>query len=272
MSGEDEPMVIVASDAEVHTEELRFSRSLMFLRDFIHGIRERPEYAVSTERVPVTTARTAMVNSDQGDTIQIRCQTFPADPEGPALRELEISKVESSQTLRDHLREVTGFDHFRIICSGQELDLDREPTRTVAELPLGPQPLMITKRDKPPVRMLHSASSEGLTKVEVELLKHFDDLYDLLGLEDKLASQVSDLLRDASLIATDIHLALGLLECFPTPQSAASTDHPRRPTRCCISRRSALQDYVLGHDDASDPRERDGNGKPNRLDQSTTAR
>ncbi|KAI9884709.1 MAG: hypothetical protein M1823_003490 [Watsoniomyces obsoletus] len=194
-SGEDEPMIIIASDAEEQTEELRFTRSLMFLRDFIQGIRERPEYAATAERIPVTAARPTMVHDDHGDSVGIRYQTFPADPTQPALRELEISTVESSHTLRDRLREVTGFDHFRIICSGQELDLDREPTRTVAELSLGTQPLMITKREKPPTRTLHSASNDGLTTVEVELLKHVDDLYDLLGLDEKLASQLWDFLN-----------------------------------------------------------------------------
>lgn len=193
-SGEDEPMVIVASDAEVMAEELRFGRSLMLLREILHGMRQRPHYS---PRLPKTVEEPQVTDlSHGGELIRIRYQAFaPDESSPPTMQEIEIGDLESCQVLKARLSHATGFAHFRTLSGGREIFLDKHPSKTLREMQLGPQPLMISKRDKPPTESSDHSSGEGLIAVEIELLKHFDDLYDLLGLEERLAEQIWEFLN-----------------------------------------------------------------------------
>ncbi|KAI9791100.1 MAG: hypothetical protein M1816_004331 [Peltula sp. TS41687] len=194
-SGEDEPMVIVASDAEVMAQELRFGRSLMLLRDILHGMRQRPHYS---PKIPKTTEEPQVTELSQGgDLIRVRYQAFaPDESSPPAMQEIEIGDLEACQVLKARLSHATGFAHFRTLSGGREIFLDKHPSKTLREMQLGPQPLMISKRDRPPVETSDRNFGEGLVAVEIELLKHFDDLYDLLGLEERLAEQIWGFLND----------------------------------------------------------------------------
>ncbi|KAI9830076.1 MAG: hypothetical protein M1826_005069 [Phylliscum demangeonii] len=205
MSGEDEPMVIVATDAEMKAEELRFGRSLMLLREILHGMRERPHYSPRVPRAAPTGATPAASHAADGVVVRLRYQAFPKDARQQALTELEINDLETGKTLKHRLSEATGFAHFRTISGGREVDLDGQAAQIVRDLQIGSQPLMITERPKPnpnphpepdaTPNLPPNAAHAHLSYVEVELLKHFDELYGLLALEEKLAEQIWELLN-----------------------------------------------------------------------------
>ena len=190
-SGEDESMIIVARDTEVEAEELRFRRSLSFLQVFFRAVRERPRPALGSHAPVCAPPTSPTVSGDRGEPIKIRYQSFPTDSTHPGTKEFEIDSLDTCRSLRDRLCQATGFTSFRTISSGHEIDLDLQPSRQISELQLGPQPLMISQRLRPATPPANEVSHEGLSGVEIELLKHFDHLYDLLGLEDRLASQVN---------------------------------------------------------------------------------
>ena len=187
-SGEDEPMVIVASDAEVKAEELCFIRSLMLLQEILRGMRERPHYSPSPPKV--TDPPQAPGTSQGSRLVRVRYQAFPSPNGQPTMKEFETSDLEKCEVLKKRLSRATGFRYFRTFSGGREIDLDKHSSATLRGMQIGAHALMISKTPKAPTEVSESHSREGLTAVEIELLKHFDALYDLLGLEEKLAAQV----------------------------------------------------------------------------------
>jgi ubiquitin carboxyl-terminal hydrolase 34 len=179
-SGEDEPMVIVASEAEVGAEELCFSRSLMFLRGFIQGIRNRPEY------VPGTPQEYAPPSTNRGDLMAVRYQLSEPDVGKPVLRVLQIGELETCLTLKHRLAQAAGLANFKTIVAGRTLDLEEAASRPIRDTDIRRHPILVVKRPGPP----RWDACEAPSAVEDEILKHFDDLYDLLGLEERYASQV----------------------------------------------------------------------------------
>ncbi|KAL1880253.1 hypothetical protein Plec18167_003656 [Paecilomyces lecythidis] len=186
-SGEDEPMVIVAAEGEIRQEELRFSRSLLFLRQFLQGLRTRPQYSPPQISAPELPERTG-----KGEIIEITYQCFDGGVPSK-IRILRIGDLSTASDLVDRFVRITGFTKFDTIYGGQKIDLLSAPHRTLRELKLR-SGLLIVRR----VGEAQDASLPGrrqsLTPVDSEVLKHFDDLYDLLGLEDKLAREIFDFL------------------------------------------------------------------------------
>ncbi len=186
-SGEDESMVIVASEDEVQSQKLCFSRSLMILKEFIHGVRSRPQYSPQSQSQPELPQGTREI---KGDPISIRYQSFSGGA-GTDIRTLEVGDLETIQDLSSLLISLTGFPSFSAIAGGQVLNLKSITNQTLRSLKFDQKGLLIIRRtaDAESVPTLSHAS--GLRPVEQEVLAHFDELYHLLGMEDKLAKEVS---------------------------------------------------------------------------------
>lgn len=186
-SGEDEPMIIVAAEGEIRLEELRFSRSLLFLRQFLQGLRTRPQYSPPHLSPPELPER-----AGKGEIIEVTYQCFNGGT-ASKMRTLRIGDLSTASELADRLVRLTGFSKFDTIYGGQKVDLLSAPHRTLRDLKLRSGLLIVRK-----VGEGQDASIVGrrqsLTAVDSEVLKHFDDLYDLLGLEDKLAREIFDFL------------------------------------------------------------------------------
>ena len=185
-SGEDEPMVIVASEDEVQAQKLCFSRSLMILREFVHGVRTRPQYSPQPQSQPHLPQEPREI---KGNAINIRYQSFSGGA-GTDIRTLEVGDLETIQDLSSRLISLTGFPNFTAIAGGQVLNLKSIINQTLRSLKFDQKGLLIIRRaaDTESVPIISHAS--GLRPVEQEILAHFPELYQLLGMEDKLAKEV----------------------------------------------------------------------------------
>ena len=182
-SGEDEPMVIVAEDSEIQAEELRLSRSLLFLQQLLQGLRTRPQYSPPQDQPPDLPERVG-----KGDPLEIPYQFFNGGV-GSKVRSLRIGDLCTTAELVDRLVRLTGFSKFSTIYGGQKIDLLSTPDVTLRQLKLRSGLLIVRKvAETPDISM--PGRRQSLTLVDSEVLKHFDDLYDLLGLQDKLAREV----------------------------------------------------------------------------------
>ena len=263
-NGDDGPMAVLRSEPETAAEESCFSRSLMFLRDFIRGLRERPYFM--SRLIPasggltngdVAAAAAAAAAGSPGDIIRLRYQALALEKPASAMRELEIGDLETCRTLRHRLTHETGFNNFRIISGGQEVDLDMVAAKSIREVQLASHPLMISRAVKPATLEVSQTSSEGLTIVELEVMKHFDELYELLGLEERLASQVGhphpwDPDRFPPLLYADTETeipAVGVLECLPSTRQTDKVRNVRSLGRCRVSLGPTVQGHVLSCDD-----------------------
>lgn len=189
-SGEDEPMVIVASEDEVQAQRLCFSRSLMILKEFVHGVRSRPQYSPQPQSQLQLPQEPREI---KGDPISIRYQSFSGGA-GTDIRTLEVGDLETIQDLYSRLISLTGFPSFSAIAGGQVLNLKSITNQTLRSLRFDQKGLLIIRRAADAESVPTPSQASGLRPVELEILAHFPELYQLLGMEDKLAKEVHDFL------------------------------------------------------------------------------
>ena len=185
-SGEDEPMVIVASEDEVQSQKLCFSRSLMILKEFIHGVRSRPQYSPQPQSQPRLPQEPREI---KGDPISIRYQSFSGGA-GTDIRTLEVGDLETIQDLCSRLISLTGFPSFSAFSGGQVLDLIKKKNDTLRSLKFDQKGLLMIRKAADAESVPNLPHASGLRPVELEILAHFSELYQLLGMEDKLSKEV----------------------------------------------------------------------------------
>lgn len=185
-SGEDEPMITAADEIEVRAEGLRLSRSLLFLQQLFQGLRSRPQYTPPQSQAPELPERFG-----KGDPVEISYQTFSTGSQSK-VRTLRIGGLSTAAELVDRLTRVTGFSKFTAIYGGQKINLLDTPDATVQDLKF--KGLLIIRKIGDGPSFLAAGRRQSLTLVDSEVLKHFDDLYDLLDLEDTYAREIYDFL------------------------------------------------------------------------------
>ncbi len=186
-SGEDEPMVHVASDDEVQTERLSFSRSLMILKVFMRGVRTR------TVASPQSLPQVQLHNEPRelkGDPIKIQYQVFGSEMTND-IRTLEVNDGATLGDFQQHMNTLTGLPKSTLIQGGGKIDLPKFNPMTLREWKLGHKGLLIVRKapNSDPAQDLAPAS--GLRPVEVEIMSHFSELYKLLCMEEPLGKEVS---------------------------------------------------------------------------------
>ncbi|RAL15100.1 putative ubiquitin C-terminal hydrolase [Aspergillus homomorphus CBS 101889] len=186
--GSTEAMTTVASESKVHPEELRFSRSLLVLRQFLQGLRSRPQYSPPQN----STSLDLPASPVNGELINIRYQAFNGGTQ-TKVNSLQIGDLSTAAELVDTLVRVTGFTKLNTIFGGQRIDLLEKPNTTLRDLKLRTG-LLIVRRDPESREVALPGRRQSLTSVDSEVLKHFDDLYDLLGIEEHLAREIYDFL------------------------------------------------------------------------------
>ncbi|KAK6813470.1 hypothetical protein RU639_011204 [Aspergillus parasiticus] len=187
VNGASDSMAAEIPEEEIQAEELRFSRSLLFLRQFLQGLRSRPQYSPPQNSPPGLPGKPV-----KGELVNIRYQAFDGSTQSK-VRSLQIGDLSTASEFVEKLVQITGFTKLNTIYSGHRIDLLEKPTLTVRDLKLN-SGLLIVRRDPDSREVALTGRRQSLTSVDSEVLKHFDDLYDLLGLEDHLAREIYDFL------------------------------------------------------------------------------
>ncbi|KAJ5336162.1 Protein of unknown function DUF3517 [Penicillium brevicompactum] len=186
----DGPMDVDPYNERLGTEELVFSRSLEFLRQLLHGLRTRPQF--SSPRSESGSPPSFSHLQPKGEVVYIRYQCFGVAGQH-AQRTMQIGDLSTAGELVDRLTQLTRFSKFITIFGGQKLDLLQNPNTLLKDLNLGSGLLLVKKNDDAEI-ITPTPWNRPMTAVDKEVLKHFDELYDLLGLKDDLARQIIDFL------------------------------------------------------------------------------
>ncbi|KAL4777550.1 hypothetical protein BDW60DRAFT_202441 [Aspergillus nidulans var. acristatus] len=182
----EEMMAVEVPSDGTFADELKFSRSLFFLRQFLQALRSRPQYSPPQNSPP-----SIPIQPEKGELIDIRYQAFDGGARSK-IRSLRIGDLSTASELYETLVKMTGFSKLMIIFSGQRMDLLEKPDHVLRDLKLS-SGLLIVRRD-PSCRGTAGRKFQPLTSVDNEVLKHFDDLYDLLNLDDHLAREIYEFL------------------------------------------------------------------------------
>ena len=185
-SGEDEPMIIVASEDEIQKQRLSFSRALAILKEFLCGMRARPKYSPQLQTQPQLPYEALEV---KGDTVLIRYQPFGVGTTGE-MRTVDVGNLETMQEFTRRLKVLTGFSKLTLISGGQKLDPAKVSTKTLQDLRLDQKGLLLVKKDPEDGAASDVAPASGLRPIEAEILTHFLELYPLLELDEKLGKEV----------------------------------------------------------------------------------
>ncbi|KAL6232934.1 hypothetical protein BDW75DRAFT_216372 [Aspergillus navahoensis] len=183
---EGETMAVEAPSDGTLADELKFSRSLFFLRQFLQALRARPQYSP-----PQSSPPNVPIQPEKGELIDIRYQAFDGGARSK-VRSLRIGDLSTAAELVETLVKMTGFSKLMIIFSGQRIDLLEKPDQVLRDLKLS-SGLLIVRRD-PSCRGMAGGKFQPLTTIDNEVLKHFDDLYDLLNLDEHLAREIYEFL------------------------------------------------------------------------------
>jgi ubiquitin carboxyl-terminal hydrolase 34 len=205
-SGEDEPMVIVASEEEVRAEELRFTRSLHTLREILNGYRSRVFYTRRLEKEPSPID----IADIKGDPFIVHVQPYTATS-SPGIKTIEVGTLDTLEDLVERIAKVAGFPKFKIFCGGAIIYEPGNPaSMTLEETKIHALPSIIARKIQNGDEIEDVSLPVSLTPVEVEVLKQFDALYDLLSMEQSLAQEVSHppRMRKAETLICSLALAI----------------------------------------------------------------
>jgi ubiquitin carboxyl-terminal hydrolase 34 len=181
-SDSDTTMTVVASETEFQEQELIFARSLAVLREFLRAYQTKPQFATPKFRSSLSGASNAM----DGDPMTVKYQSFDGGKQTEVMS-LTLGKLNTAGSLFTSLQKATGFKNFKLYCGGKGLDPgDIEVSKSLEDLNLNGLVLVQRRADEE----VPSLAPGAKTSLEVEIMKHFDELWGYLAMHDKVAQEV----------------------------------------------------------------------------------
>ena len=237
MSGEDEPMIIIASEAEMQAEQMRFDRSLLFLRQLLQGMKLRPRYSPPPTRAPELPRKAFQ---DRGDVIVVQYQTFGGKQASAPMKKMSIGDMNTGDELAHYLIDLTGFTQFTCISGGQKVELfgNHAPLR---DLCIGNGLLIVRKIADTPEKQFDGRSRPP-SPIDSKVIDHFNELYDLLSLEDRLAKEVFGFL---DLFPAQDRVRDHIQAMEASAEVLLPTDKPYKLLYCAKALRSCIEDEAF---------------------------
>lgn len=234
ISGEDEPMVIIASEDEIRAEELRFDRSLLFLRKFLEGMKLRPRYSPAPDQQSQGLPEfTGIKGEDIELNIQIHASKYITDK----MQKVTVGSENTCDELFKYLCEASGFKQFTVYNMGQKVLLAGQAT-TIADSKVASGLLIVHKTlnapESPPTRAARAASP-----VDNKIMHHFDDLYDLLDADERLSREVYSFL---SLFSAQTEVVRIVRSKERSPTELLPPSKPFKLLYCARALRSCIED------------------------------
>ena len=181
-ASEDEPMILVASQDEIKDQELRFTRSLLFLRQFLNRLKDNKRFSPP----PDNEAIQASPMDTKGEKVVVKYQAF--DGKGDTgIQSVSIGNLNTAHDLALVLRRRTGIPRFAAYKRGSQIDLF-ENYSTLQDLKIGGLAGLLVLNH-------HQGRRGSFTHVDCEIVKNFDHIYALLELDLHLAAEIFNFLQ-----------------------------------------------------------------------------
>lgn len=172
-------------DEQALEQELLFTRSLTIVREF-HKLHQQTAHFSSPDMRSLILPQS---NDVMGDSAELKFQSFDGDTQTD-VKPLMIGRRNTAGSLLASIRDATGFDNYRLYYKGRVfLPTEQDICRSLEDLQIH-NGLILVKREadasEAPVHV-----RPGASPVEIEIMRHFQELWEYLALEEKLASEVS---------------------------------------------------------------------------------
>lgn len=172
------------ANGDVGTDELRFSRSLLFLHRLLQGLRARPQYNSPKGSPPSLPERPV-----RGSPLDLTWQSFNGN-KSTGVNHLKIGDLSTVAELIEKLTQLTGFSKFTTICGGHKIDLFDNTEALLKDVKVLHSGLLIIRKAPDAQEVSRENGRHSLTSVDVKVLNHFDEIYDFLALKEDIASEV----------------------------------------------------------------------------------
>ncbi|KAH6605074.1 hypothetical protein Trco_006781 [Trichoderma cornu-damae] len=205
-SGEDEPMVIVATEEEAQEQERIFARTLQLLRLFVETHYTKPALSAPDFR-PFVRQDSYQV---EGELAMLTYQSFD-DGHQTEVKPLNIGKLNTVASLISNLKLETGFDNYRVFYRGRQfLPTEEEIRRPLESLPVEGGLMLVRREEDGTSSSLRVRP--GSSPLEIQILSRFPELWGYLGMEDGIAKEIYSLLIK---LPTDGHI----IDLFENPST-----------------------------------------------------
>ncbi|KAI9698068.1 MAG: hypothetical protein M1820_007576 [Bogoriella megaspora] len=187
-----------ATDTDAAREErelarLRFSRTLRFLTLMLTSIRSNGTLSPSEMKSSPKFKKLESIEATS-EPLTIKYQTFDGNLQSD-LRCFTVSDQDRIGDVLQRIGELSGFSSYKIISGGQQLDLGKDHSTTVGQSGFANRGLfLIVKRVDGEGRSNTPIAAVGGSAFERELIRHYDDLYDLMKGDDPLSYEAFDFL------------------------------------------------------------------------------
>lgn len=182
-SGDDDSMVIVATDQQVQEQELLFIRSLAVLSEFHKLHQAKPELSAPDMRSLILESP----KNIEGESAELKYQSFDGDTQTTVMP-LNIGKRNTAASLLASLREVTGFESYQIYYRGRPfVPHESEVCKSLEDLKIHNGIILVKRESRAPIS---PRVRLGASPVEIEILSRFQELWEYLSMEEKLAREV----------------------------------------------------------------------------------
>lgn len=178
-------MVIVDGDEQTVRYERVFTRSLQLLRYFLDIYQTRPE--LSTPDLRAVVSRTP--SEVEGDPAQLKYQCFDGLQQ-TEMKPLSIGKRNTAASLLASLRQETGFQNYKAYFRGRAFHPDvRQLCKSLEDLQMH-EGLILVKKTEERSSFRGRRVKLGSSALQIDILQHFDELWQYLDLKESLASEV----------------------------------------------------------------------------------
>lgn len=214
--GDDESLVVVASESQIHEQEALFVRSLSVLKEFHRLYRSKAYFST-----PDLGSYLAESPRDiKGEPAQLKYQSFDGTSQ-TEVKPLNIGRRNTAGSLLASLKEATGFDNYRVFYRGQAfMPQESDICRPLEELRIHDGLILVKKESDP--QTPPPQVRPGTSPVDIEILGHFKELWEYLSLEEKLSREIhrflSGLPVEGSFLQKFENPALSYKELFPIGQ------------------------------------------------------
>jgi ubiquitin carboxyl-terminal hydrolase 34 len=236
-SGEDEPMVIIAPEQEIHAAEMRFYRWLLFLRKFLKGMKARPVYSPKT-----TQSRLPLDGFERkGEGFESAFQVYKSSHMDSTIHKFVLGRDNTGAELWQYLADVTGFERFRTLNGGRDIEL-KGVEKSLSEIRLQSGVILVIRNEGSPEKMpQHSARASS--PVDSTVMNNFGELYALLDLDERLAKEIFGFL---CLFPPQSAVVESIRSMTASSEDLLPVDKPYRLLYCAQALRSCLEAESLG--------------------------
>ncbi|KAF9874053.1 ubiquitin carboxyl-terminal hydrolase [Colletotrichum karsti] len=226
-----EQMAVVETEEQTREQERIFTRSLAVLRHFLKAHQAKAHFSAPDLRA-LTPGSPGVA---EGEPAGLKYQSFDGDRQTDIMP-LEVGRQNTAASLLASIRQATGFDNYRIYYRGHPFaPKESEVCRSLEDLEIHDGLILVKREDNGTAAA--TRIKPGASLLEIEILGHFEQLWNYLSLQEGLAREIHAFLIK---LPADAHM----LAAFDSPDTSYRQIFPLGQPFKCLYALYAMREYM----------------------------